>query len=231
MDWNDPDNISFPICLLKRNSKRVDRVWRQIVGVEFTNVENPSGDIFGWYDDWTTSFAFDFSLWRESRTPVGDTTDTEVSGPRFRTVPGGYTWDINAKDPYGEQLDSILSIMIEKKVVPEGTTYAEICSAMQSQLTTTDPTDYQAGDQGAGRYYKQAFGDFCLSKGKLMWESLPPINPKVYNFLVYGRLPLTFNPGTNLFAYQPLLYWIQPNGETYKAYSIPCKGGCCCCCC
>lgn len=231
MEWNDPDNISFPICTLKRNSRRVDRVWRHSILVEGTSLENPSGDQFHWFDDWTTSFAFDFSLWIDARGPIGDTIDTEVSGPRFRTVPGGYAWDINATDPYAEQLPSLLSIMIDKKSVPPGTTYADVCSAMRSQLTTLTPTDYPAGDQGFEVYYRQEFGDWALDKGKLMWESLEPTNPRIYNYLVYGRLPLTFNPGTNLFAYQPLVYWIQPNGPTYKVYSLPCKGGCCCCCC
>lgn len=231
MEWNDPDNFQFAFCLLKRNSRRVDRVWRHSILVENTILENPAGDQFHWFDDWSPPFQFHFSLWQEARVPIGDTISTEVSGPRFRTVPGGYAWDINAQDPYGEQLPSLLFQMIQKGVVPGGTTYADICSAMRDQLTTADVTDYPAGDQGFERYYKQAVGDWCLAKGKLMWESLEPMNPILYNYLVYGRLPPTFNPGTNLFAYLPLLYWIQPNGPTYKAFSLPCKGGCCCCCC
>lgn len=232
MDWNDPDNFEFPFQVWCNQVRRVRSLYLSYFIGQNKYYQFPTSDAWYWGSGYPFAPAHSVLSWYPDHWEINPQVPEPVPGPVYQTVPGGYWFALNLPNTVSGYVTNLIQDLVMKKVVPLGTTWQEISQAIREQTIGLDPYGLPQPIYPPIVNWRSGFVEEINRRKKLMWETLPLLNPLDKYYLVYGRIPPVPNSSAIGISYFDRVVWIEPLAETYKVYKLRCgRQNCCCCCC
>lgn len=232
VDWNDPENYDFPLQVLCKQQRRVQKFYLEYYLAGGHLYENFASWAWYWGLDWPFAPTDSVASWIEGHWDLNQVIVDPVPGPFYRTIPGGYPFCLNWADPVTGYTTTFLEDLIQWKLVPLGTTWFQVSSAMESQCFAIDPFGPPQDVASPAYNWRTGFVENLLDRSKFWWESEDQVNPLTAYKLLYGRIPPEPTGEAPGVLYSTRTVWLEPVGSKYKVWKVKCKpGGCCCCCC
>lgn len=232
VDFDDPDNFQFPFQVWCNQVKRVRSLYLSYYIGQAQNYQFPSGDAWYWGAGLPFAPCHTVLTWYPSKWESHPNLTESAPGPVYQTVPGGYWFALNLVDTVTGLVTNFLDDLVQKGVVPQGTTYDQISAAIQSQTIGVDPYGLPQGMFVPINNWRSGFVEEINRRKKLLWEREYELNPYTHYWLGYGRTPPDGGFTASGLAYRDEVWWLEPLAETYKVWRIKCgKRNCCCCCC
>ncbi|HND18571.1 MAG TPA: hypothetical protein PLB18_04310 [Acidobacteriota bacterium] len=225
MDWNDPNNFQFVVQVLCNQKDRIKSFWEHYFplaqGYNYATTNY-------WQQVWPLRFAPNATIdWWRIETVDPETTPPSVPGPVWQLVPGGAWRAINlAHDIPGLEVD--MREQIKKKAGWETVpSWEEIRDALDAQLYTEAETPFSPY-WGDGRFYREEFISFLLSRAKILWETEEGVTEDTTCYLGAGRVTPRPDENRPEGEFKNLVYFVtnESNG-IIRCYKIRC--GCACC--